>query len=178
MSNLSGLHNFINKINKISKNGISENIANIIANKGKELAEEKYKGGIVTDGNRKPSEIEVVIEGMGNQLKVVAIDNSKKPQIAFWEFGTGKYADGKYPGKLPKQTLVFEDSEGNTHSTNGWEYYYNNPKTKPDYPNNDFWKVSKNGKITSIGILPNSTMYNIAKELKINFSYIIEELRK
>ena len=52
--------------------------------------------------------------------------------IAYIEFGTGLVGEQSgYPkDKLPTQTLIFESPKGEQQITQGWEYYYNNPKTK------------------------------------------------
>lgn len=67
---------------------------------------------------------------------------AKSEGIAFDEFGTGFYAQGTYEGELPKQRLVFV-SAGRVRTTNGWDYYYDNVRTKFD---KDGKPITKNGK--------------------------------
>lgn len=52
--------------------------------------------------------------------------------LMFIEFGTGLVGEGTYEGKLPKDPITFESPQGSgdMHTTMGWEYYYDNPKTK------------------------------------------------
>ena len=68
--------------------------------------------------------------------------------IAFDEFGTGAYSQNTYKGKLPNKPITFTTrGEGGSRikmTTQGWEYYYDNPYTK-DFVNGRLgWWVGSN----------------------------------
>ena len=82
--------------------------------------------------------------------------------IAFDEFGTGFYAKGSYPGKLPTQRITFTSAK-RKRSTNGCEYYYDNPQTKGTHGGIKGW-MTPNG-VFHIGQTANATMYNACKKI-------------
>ena len=91
-------------------------IAEKIAQRGKELAEENYAG----------TDVVVSVEkGRNGKYKVVA----EGDDVIFMEFGTGIYADGSYPGKLPTEPITFVSAHHH-FTTPGWVYYYDNKYTK------------------------------------------------
>ena len=121
---LSGLKNVRDKLQRL-KAITDDDIAMAIAERGKELAQEKYSGDIV-----------VTTENIGNgRAKVIASGE----KVAFYEYGYGvEGRDSAYQGQLPTEPITFE-SAGNTHTTQGWEYYYPNSKTKRTVGGQEGW---------------------------------------
>lgn len=147
--NLSGLDNFANKVKRYSKLGnLDEIIAEKIANRGVEIATEQYAG-------RKNTTIKSVVGETKNKRQVVAQGKG----INFDEFGTGLVGKGTYEGKLPTETITFESPKGEPQQTQGWEYYYDNPKTKV----NGGWYA---GKVFHRGQPAKAQMFNTSKQLK------------
>ena len=87
-----------------------------VADKGKDIAQSRYDGDVI-----------VTTESLGGgKAKVIASGE----KVAFYEYGYGvEGRDSAYKGQLPTEPITFE-SAGNTHTTQGWEYYYPNSKTK------------------------------------------------
>ena len=112
---LSGLKNVRDKLQRL-KAITNDDIAMAVAERGKDLAQSKYGGDVV-----------VTAESLGGgKAKVIASGE----KVAFYEFGYGvEGRDSGYQGQLPTEPITFE-SAGNTHTTQGWEYYYPNSKTK------------------------------------------------
>ena len=125
---LSGLKNVRDKLQRL-KAITTEDIVMAIAERGKELAQEKYSGDIV-----------VTTENIGNgRAKVIASGE----KVAFYEYGYGvEGRDSAYQGQLPTEPITFE-SAGNTHTTQGWEYYYPNSKTKRTVGGQQGWFHNK-----------------------------------
>ena len=125
---LSGLKNVRDKLQRL-KAITNDDIVMAIAERGKELAQEKYSGDIV-----------VTTENIGNgRAKVIASGE----KVAFYEFGYGvEGRDSAYQGQLPTEPITFE-SAGNTHTTQGWEYYYPNSKTKRTVGGQQGWFHNK-----------------------------------
>lgn len=125
---LSGLKNVRDKLQRL-KAITDDDIAMAIAERGKELAQEKYSGDIV-----------VTTENIGNgRAKVIASGE----KVAFYEYGYGvEGRDSAYKGQLPTEPITFE-SAGNTHTTQGWEYYYPNSKTKRTVGGQQGWFHNK-----------------------------------
>ena len=121
---LSGLKNVRDKLQRL-KAITNDDIVMAIAERGKELAQEKYSGDIV-----------VTTENIGNgRAKVIASGE----KVAFYEYGYGvEGRDSAYQGQLPTEPITFE-SAGNTHTTQGWEYYYPNSKTKRTVGGQEGW---------------------------------------
>ena len=112
---LSGLKNVRDKLQRL-KAITNDDIAMAVAERGKDLAQSKYGGDVV-----------VTAESLGGgKAKVIASGE----KVAFYEYGYGvEGRDSAYKGQLPTEPITFE-SAGNTHTTQGWEYYYPNSKTK------------------------------------------------
>ena len=112
---LSGLKNVRDKLQRL-KAITDDDIVMAIAERGKDLAQSKYGGDVV-----------VTAESLGGgKAKVIASGE----KVAFYEYGYGvEGRDSAYKGQLPTEPITFE-SAGNTHTTQGWEYYYPNSKTK------------------------------------------------
>ena len=107
--------------------------------------------------------VSVIVEKKENGFTIYAKDNhGENPIIAFDEFGTGFYAKGSYPGKLPTQRISFV-SANKKRSTNGWVYYYDNPKTKVTHGGIKGW-MTPNG-VFHIGKPANATMYRACKKI-------------
>ena len=125
---LSGLKNVRDKLQRL-KAITDDDIVMAIAERGKELAQEKYSGDIV-----------VTTENIGNgRAKVIASGE----KVAFYEYGYGvEGRDSAYQGQLPTEPITFE-SAGNTHTTQGWEYYYPNSKTKRTVSGQQGWFHNK-----------------------------------
>ena len=125
---LSGLKNVRDKLQRL-KAITDDDIVMAVAERGKELAQEKYSGDIV-----------VTTENIGNgKAKVIASGE----KVAFYEFGYGvEGRDSAYQGQLPTESITFE-SAGNTHTTQGWEYYYPNSKTKRTVGGQQGWFHNK-----------------------------------
>lgn len=163
MTNLKGLENFRKKLDRISNN--AQDLHNIISNHlgkiGLEESKKQYTGF---------KKIEVSLEPQKNGIAVVAQDNKPKPTIAYHEYGTGFYAQGKYKGELPSMTLSFKVND-KTISTNGWQYYYPNSDTKTEYKGQKGWFFGVGEhKVFSIGNNPQHQMYNTAKKIKEELS--------
>lgn len=121
---LSGLKNVRDKLQRL-KAITNDDIAMAIAERGKDLAQSKYGGDVV-----------VTAESLGGgKAKVIASGE----KVAFYEYGYGvEGRDSAYQGQLPTEPITFE-SAGNTHTTQGWEYYYPNSKTKRTVGGQEGW---------------------------------------
>ena len=107
--------------------------------------------------------VSVIVDETSSGFTIYAKDNNgKNPIIAFDEFGTGFYAKGSYPGKLPTKRISFT-SAGKKRSTSGWVYYYDNPQTKVTHGGIKGW-MTPNG-VFHIGQTANATMYNACKKI-------------
>ena len=107
--------------------------------------------------------VSVIVEKYEGGFTVYAKDKStRNPIIAFNEFGTGYYAKGTYPGKLPTQKITFTSAK-KKRSTDGWVYYYDNPDTKVIHGGIKGW-MTPNG-IFHTGQVANSTMYKACKKI-------------
>lgn len=163
MTNLKGLKNFLNKVEKISSN--APDLHNIISNHLGEVgineAKTQYSGF---------KKIDVFLEMSENGVSIIAEDTKTKPTIAYHEYGTGKYSSGKYKGELPTMQLTFE-VQGKTYTTNGWEYYYPNSDTKVQNNGLKGWYFGVEGhRVFSTGNNPQHQMYNTAKKIKEELS--------
>lgn len=121
---LSGLKNVRDKLQRL-KAITNDDIAMAVAERGKDLAQSKYGGDVV-----------VTAESLGGgKAKVIASGE----KVAFYEYGYGvEGRDSAYQGQLPTEPITFE-SAGNTHTTQGWEYYYPNSKTKRTVGGQEGW---------------------------------------
>lgn len=112
---LSGLKNVRDKLQRL-KAITNDDIVMAVAEKGKDIAQSRYDGDVV-----------VTAESLGGGKARLS---AKGEKVAFYEFGVGvEGRDSAYKGQLPTEPITFE-SAGSTYTTQGWEYYYNNPKTK------------------------------------------------
>lgn len=156
---VSGLERF-NNVLKQQKANFKNSMENPKLNKIIDIAKEEisraYSGKI---------NINIIVEPKKNGFTIYVKDkNTINPKIAFDEFGTGFYAKGSYPGKLPPSTLKISfTSAKKKRSTNGWEYYYPNPDTKREYGRIKGW-FTPNGTF-HIGQNANATMYNAIKKI-------------
>ena len=94
--------------------------------------------------------------------------------IAFDEFGTGAYAQNSYKGKLPTQSITFttvvgRDGNGQAikghMTTNGWDYYYDNPYTKQFVDGRLGWWVGSNLGFQE-GRMASNRFYDACQEIK------------
>ena len=107
--------------------------------------------------------VKIVVENSKTGFVIYVKDRStRNPMIAFDEFGTGFYAKGSYPGQLPTQRITFTSAK-KKRSTNGWEYYYDNPDTKVIHGGIYGWHTP-NGTF-HIGNNANATMYHACKKI-------------
>ena len=125
---LSGLKNVRDKLQRL-KAITNDDIVMAVAERGKDLAQSKYGGDVV-----------VTAESLGGgKAKVIASGE----KVAFYEYGYGvEGRDSAYQGQLPTEPITFE-SAGNTHTTQGWEYYYPNSKTKRTVGGQQGWFHNK-----------------------------------
>ena len=125
---LSALKNVRDKLQRL-KAITNDDIAMAIAERGKDLAQSKYGGDVI-----------VTAESLGGgKAKVI----SSGEKVAFYEYGYGvEGRDSAYKGQLPTEPITFE-SAGNTHTTQGWEYYYPNSKTKRTVGGQQGWFHNK-----------------------------------
>lgn len=130
-------------------------IAKII-NIAKEEFSKAYEGKIKVD---------IIVKENKNGFTIYVKDmNSRNPKIAFDEFGTGFYAKGTYPGKLPPKSLkITFTSAKKTRFTYGWDYYYPNEDTKREIGRVKGW-FTPNGTF-HIGQDANATMYKACKRV-------------
>lgn len=162
---LTGLKHF-NSVLKQQRENIKPSIKNPKLSKIIEITKEElskaYSGKL---------KVNIVVEPREDGFTVYVKDlNTRNPKIAFDEFGTGFYAKGSYPGKLPTQVITFTSAK-KTRSTMGWDYYYDNPDTKRTYGQVKGW-FTPNGTF-HIGQNANATMY---KAIKIIINRIRSEL--
>lgn len=113
------LTNYIKRIDLYKNRFEKDTIYDTVAEIGEEIANEEY-----LKTNFKPNSITAIKRNDG--INVVATGE----KIAYVEYGTGLVGQGTYLGKLPTETLTFESPKGYKQSTQGWEYYYDNPRTK------------------------------------------------
>lgn len=125
---LSGLKNVRDKLQRL-RAITNDDIVMAVAERGKDLAQSKYGGDVV-----------VTAESLGGgKAKVIASGE----KVAFYEYGYGvEGRDSAYKGQLPTEPITFE-SAGNTHTTQSWEYYYPNSKTKRTVGGQQGWFYDK-----------------------------------
>lgn len=121
---VTGITNFRNRLQKL-KQTTSDELALAISKYGSDYAQSLYSG----------DSIMVSAENTGNGKAKITAEGK---QVAFLEYGTGLVGKGSYEGNLPTEPITFE-SAGKTHTTNGWEYYYDNPDTKATVNNVKGW---------------------------------------
>lgn len=158
---IKGLERFAKKVNKYSKTkNIGDTVAQKIAQRGKEIATNNYNESKrvivrVEDGDA-PNKKRIIAQGKG---------------IAFDEFGTGLVGKGTYEGNLPKETISFESPKGSPQTTQGWEYYYPNAKTKV----NGGWYA---GKVFHRGQRAKAQMFNTSKQLRLELKSTANQVIK
>ena len=134
--NTSGLERFIEKINKIIKDPdlswLHEKVAKIGVEEFSNAYNENMSFGILDIRS------EIVEAKNGKVVRILAIDDNQKTLIAFLEFGTGAYVP-EYQGKKPSQAITFTTSDGVTHTTQGWKYYYKPSIFKDNIGGVDGW---------------------------------------
>ena len=149
------LDRYYSKLQNIKGDVLQQNALELLVDKGVSEANKEYSDThlkvdkeIVNDKN-----VRVVASGSG---------------IAYDEYVKGLIGEGTYEGKLPTQTLTFvspKRKDGDTrpqrvNTTQGWEYYYDNPETK--FMGGCF--MGKGG--FTRGQVANMRMYRTAKSLK------------
>lgn len=119
------LPNFMTRISKSRANLRKDNLLAKLGQLGVDIAQSEYQ-----QSGYNPEYI--YSETNENGILI----NAQGKGIAYSEFGTGFVGQGTYQGKLPTEPITFvspkikgKESE-NTHTTQGWEYYYDNIKTK------------------------------------------------
>ena len=159
MVDISGLERFKTSLKKARQN-VKPNNKNPKIDKIIDIAREEfikaYEGKINVDV--------IVKENKSGYTIFVKDKNSRNPMIAFDEFGTGFYAKGTYPGKLPPKSLkITFTSAKKIRSTYGWEYYYPNEDTKREVGRVKGW-FTPSGTF-HIGHNANATMYKACKRV-------------
>lgn len=157
---LTGLNNFIDKVNTFS--GISK-----LKEKIKEIGLEEFESAYASD----PDFTNLQIEADTSSKKGITFyikDMNERPTIAFFEFGTGFYSLD-YEGKKPTQTIIFHSNHA-MRSTAGWQYYYENPKSKRTVAGLKGWFLPRNAneKFTGfdIGEGAHNTFYRACQKIK------------
>ena len=150
------LQRFADKLkNYKAKGDLAEKVAEKVTNKGVEIAQKNWGGG-------------VSIEVRDNKLtkSIVVIDEDKEhPTIAYREFGTGIKGKGTYEGNLPDKPITFTTKyNGEDTSVTVLEWVYNYRKDHLHWTEQD-WQ----------GMVAQMPMFNTAKELR---EYIKTELAK
>ena len=155
------LSNFITKLDKFSNmKNIGNKVANKIAERGVNIAYGEYNSSqraeITTEKTTEQGKVKIVAKGVG---------------LAFEEFGTGLVGQGTYKGNLPTETISFESPKGSPQHTEGWEYYYPNPKTKIL----GGWFA---GKVFHRGQIAKAQMFNTSLKLRTEMANIAKETIK
>lgn len=119
------LNKFLSKINNVSFTDIKQKAIDNIFDKAYEIIKKEYDGveGVIITRDKSKNHISI---------------NAHKEGLAYIEFGTGLIGETSgYPReKLPKESFIFQSpmskkgEQTNLQFTQGWEYYYDNPKTK------------------------------------------------
>ncbi len=157
-----GLNNFRQKLQKYSNFDIYINkLIDAILERGVKIAGEEYAGiSDVTIQKEHPT------VGTG---KIIASD--KNGQIAYLEFGTGKYA--YYDGKLPQTGVPITDK---------WTYYYSSPHkrtaTEGKYAGLEGWfYTDEKGSTFTIGQKAGNQMYRTFKRLREELPSIVAKCK-
>lgn len=138
-------------------NSVVQKALDLISEKMLAIAKEEYAG---------VSSVNLATDIQGNRVTLTASGRG----VMFIEFGTGLDGEGTYEGKLPTEPITFESPKGSgdVHTTMGWEYYYDNPKTK--ILGGWFW-----GKTFTRGQVAGMQMFNTMKRVR---EYIQTDLAK
>lgn len=113
---LTGLNRFRQRLGVLQDNNLLEEITRELVSEGT-----KHLTSLYND-----TSILVTSEVNGNQAYIFA----EGEKIAYLEYGTGYIGEKTYDGKLPEIEITFIDAFGIPQRTEGWEYYYDNPRTK------------------------------------------------
>ena len=159
-----GLNNFRQKLQKYSNfTDYTAKLISAIVDEGVKIAREEYAGvaDVTIDYDKTP------LVG-----KIIAKD--KNGQIAYLEFGTGKYA--YYDGKLPTSGVPI---------TNKWTYYYpSSHKRKVKKPEAKylglegwFYTDEERGSIFTIGKKAGNQMYRTFKRLREELPSIVAKCK-
>lgn len=147
---LSGLKNFIQKVNNIDVNGKEKQILNRLCELGVAYAKSLY--------NTENIEVEYAI-----YCNNTATIRAKGDEVAYIEFGTGERGRGTYEGNLPTKKLRFHSNRLNQDVVlDGWVYSYAH---EIDY-NQSFW----------IGFGANAQMWKTSQFLRENIDRIVREV--
>lgn len=152
------LNRFYGKLYNIRN--IAETATELIADNGEKIAKSEYAG---------INSVQVIKDIDGNSAVISANGDS----VAYIEYGTGLVGQGTYKGDLPTQTLTFESPKdsGRINTTQGWEYYYDNPRTKVL----GGWFFGRGYSNFTRGQVAGNQMFNTAKSLR---EYIKTDLAK
>ena len=152
------LNRFYGKLHNIRN--VAETATELIADNGEKIAKSEYAG---------INSVQVIKDIDGNSAVISANGDS----VAYIEYGTGLVGQGTYKGDLPTQTLTFESPKdsGRINTTQGWEYYYDNPRTKVL----GGWFFGRGYSNFTRGQVAGNQMFNTAKSLR---EYIKTDLAK
>lgn len=152
------LNRFYGKLYNIRN--IAETATELIADNGEKIAKSEYAGINSVQVTKDIDENNAVISASGDS-------------VAYIEYGTGLVGQGTYKGDLPTQTLTFESPKdsGKINTTQGWEYYYDNPQTKVL----GGWFFGRGYSNFTRGQVAGNQMFNTAKSLR---EYIKTDLAK
>lgn len=152
------LNRFYGKLYNIRN--VAETATELIADNGEKIAKSEYAGINSVQVTKDIDENSAVISASGDS-------------VAYIEYGTGLVGQGTYKGDLPTQTLTFESPKdsGRINTTQGWEYYYDNPQTKVL----GGWFFGRGYANFTRGQVAGNQMFNTAKSLR---EYIKNDLAK
>lgn len=152
------LNRFYGKLYNIRN--VAETATELIADNGEKIAKSEYAGINSIQVTKDIDENNAVISASGDS-------------VAYIEYGTGLVGQGTYKGDLPTQTLTFESPKdsGRINTTQGWEYYYDNPQTKVL----GGWFFGRGYANFTRGQVAGNQMFNTAKSLR---EYIKTDLAK
>lgn len=152
------LNRFYGKLYNIRN--VAETATELIADNGEKIAKSEYAGINSVQVTKDIDENNAVISASGDS-------------VAYIEYGTGLVGQGTYKGDLPTQTLTFESPKdsGRINTTQGWEYYYDNPQTKVL----GGWFFGRGYANFTRGQVAGNQMFNTAKSLR---EYIKTDLAK
>lgn len=108
-SALSSLKSKLSAIVESDESNILNKVADAIASDLRDRAEQEYASSEISS----PITVSSSLVGDG-KARVLA----EGKEVGYTEFGTGEYARGTYPGKLPVDGVPI---------TGAWEYYYDSP---------------------------------------------------
>lgn len=134
---------------KTSNTNKANILADKIADKGVQIASEKYGGEKVVVSK---------IPATQGKSSVVA----KGEKVSFMEFGTGVMGKGTYDkSKLPTEIITFESPVGQPQSTKGWQYNYRKEQGQTDRD----WK----------GFEAKAQMFHTAQQLRQEIPQIVAQ---